>query len=289
MTGPNVGGDGVAHCYRHPDRRAGVSCQRCDRPICPSCMITASVGFQCPECVKGSTQAQVATKLRRGATPYVTYTLIAVNLAVFVLGALLKQANGYDRVFYEYALAGVAVRNGEWWRIVTGGFLHASILHIAFNMYALYVLGVALESALGRAKFIAVYLTCLIGGSAGALLLTDPRVGTVGASGAIFGLFGVLVMLQLSRGINPLQNSLGMVLLFNLVLTFTISGISIGGHVGGLATGMVAGLATFGTRAKPVRPDDASAGARTAAVVGLGVALAVAGVVIAGAKTVSGF
>ena len=79
MTGPNAVGAEVVHCYRHPDRRAGVSCQRCDRPICPSCMITASVGFQCPECVKGSPQAQVATKLRRGATPYVTYTLVALK------------------------------------------------------------------------------------------------------------------------------------------------------------------------------------------------------------------
>ena len=251
-------------------------------------MTTASVGFQCPECVKGSPQAQGAAKLRRGATPYVTYTLIGINVAVFVLGLLVTRAEGFDRIFQDYALAGAAVRFGDWWRIVTGGFLHASLIHIGFNMYALYVLGTALEDALGRAKFFAVYMTCLVGGSAGAILLTDPRTGTVGASGTIFGLFGVLVMLQLSRGINPLQNSLGMILLLNLVLTFTISNISVGGHVGGLATGLVAGGVTFGTRQNPVEPGDSSSGARTVVVVALGIALAVAAVVIAGAQTING-
>ena len=281
MTETSGAATDVAHCYRHPDRRAGVSCQRCDRPICPSCMITASVGFQCPECVKGSPQAKVATTLRHNATPYVTYTLIAINFAVFLLGLVQTRSGGGDEIFQNYALGGNAVHAGEWWRIFTGGFLHADIIHIGFNMYALYALGPALESLLGRAKFLALFTTCLVGGSAGALLLTDPSVGTVGASGAIFGLFGALIMLQVSRGINPLQNSLGMVLLLNLVLTFTISNISVGGHLGGLATGIVAGGVTFGTRQHPIQPGDPSSGVRTAFVVVLGIALAIAAVFIA--------
>lgn len=250
-------------------------------------MITASVGFQCPECVKGSPQAQATTTLRRSATPYVTYTLIAINVAVFLVGLAQSRSGGDDQIFQDYALKGAAVRNGDWWRLVTGGFLHAGIIHIGFNMYALYALGPALESVLGRAKYLAVYMTCLLGGSAGAILLTDPRVGTVGASGAIFGLFGVLAMLQLSRGINPLQNSLGFVLLINLVFTFSISGISIGGHLGGLVTGLVAGLVTFGTRSNPIAPGDPSSGVRTTAVVALGIALAVAAAVIAGSQALS--
>lgn len=282
-------------CYRHPDRNAGVACQRCDRPICPSCMITASVGFQCPECVKGSPQAQTAKVLRRAAAPYVSYALLGINVAAYFIsrapsllggsegGRFSSSAVGGD-LLTRLATEPAGVADGEWWRLVSGGFLHANLVHLAFNMFALYQLGPAMEHLLGRTRFIAAYVACLLGGSAGVMLLAGPCDITVGASGAIFGLFGLLVLWQLSQGVNPLQNSLGMVLLLNLALTFGIPGISIGGHVGGLATGLGCGVVLFGTKASPVPRHDASSNARLAVVCGLAVVLAVAGVAIAGAR-----
>ena len=234
-------------CYRHPNQRAGVICQRCDRPICPDCMHEASVGFHCPECTKRSGQKVVRTSQLR-TTTVVTNALIALNVAIFVAGLGSNMgtkdqfiedggliANAVDRAGH---LVGVA--NGEWWRIFTAGFLHANVLHIGFNMFVLYQLGQLMEPALGRLRFALVYVVALVAGALGVLLL-DPNQLTVGASGAVFGLMGAAVAAMRSRGINPFATGLGTTIVLNLLITFTIPGISIGGHIGGLIGGFAAG------------------------------------------------
>lgn len=238
----------VQTCYRHPDRRAGVICQRCDRPICPDCMNQASVGFHCPECTRSSGQKVLrASQLR--TKPVVTHALIALNLAVFVAG-MGAGLDTRDRVIVGGGLVGeqldpftrtlVGVAHGEWWRLVSGGFLHANAIHIAFNMLVLYQLGNLLEPALGRLRFGLVYAVALLSGSMGVLIL-DPHGFTVGASGAVFGLMGVAVAAFRARGISAFDTGLGGTILINLFITFTIPGISIGGHVGGLIGGFLAG------------------------------------------------
>lgn len=234
-------------CYRHADRRAGVVCQRCDRPICPDCMRQASVGFHCPECTKQGAQ-KVVRPGQLVTRPLVTQVLIGLNLAIFVAGIgpglqtkdqFILDGGLVASAFFAGDLIGVA--NGEWWRIVTSGFLHANLIHIGFNMFILYRLGQLLEPALGRTRFALAYGVSLLGGSLGVMIL-DPSSFTVGASGAVFGLMGVAVAVFRSRGISVFDSGLGATLALNLVFTFSIPGISIGGHVGGLITGFVVGV-----------------------------------------------
>jgi membrane associated rhomboid family serine protease len=237
----------VQTCYRHPDRRAGVICQRCDRPICPDCMRQASVGFHCPDCTKTSGQkvlhaAQLRTK------PVLTHALIALNLAVFAagIGGGLETRNRFisdgGLVGEGISLTGqlVGVAHGEWWRILTSGFLHANAIHVGFNMLVLYQLGNLLEPAIGRLRFAVVYVVALVSGGLGVLLI-EPNAFTVGASGAVFGLMGAAVAAMRARGIDPFATGLGGTIVLNLLITFTIPGISIGGHVGGLIGGFVCG------------------------------------------------
>ena len=224
-------------------------------------MVQASVGFHCPECVKAHGQKVYdGAALRRRARPYATYTLIAINVLVYVAD-LATGAGGMGGGMGEVSIWGslvgasrdgsqlVGVAFGDWWRIVTGGFLHGSILHLALNMYALWILGSQLESVLGRSRFVALYLTSLLAGSF-AVLLVAPLQPTVGASGAIFGLFGVAFVFQRSAGIDPWRSGVGALILINLVLTFTIPGISVGGHIGGLIGGALAALAVFEIEAR---------------------------------------
>lgn len=231
-------------CYRHPDRTAGVVCQRCDRPICAWCMNQASVGFHCPECLKSGKQ-QVRTGAAAFGTPdkgIATMILIALNVAVFAIG--LGGGSGIGQrssVITDYAIFGPAIDvNGEWYRIITGAFLHANLIHIGFNMYLIWLIGRQLEAALSWWRFSLLYFATLLAGSFGALLVS-PTAFTVGASGAGFGLFGALMIAQRASGINVWDSGLAPILLFNLALTFGISGISIGGHVGGLLGGLLVG------------------------------------------------
>ena len=289
----------VQTCYRHPDRRAGVVCQRCDRPICPDCMRQASVGFHCPECTKTSGQKVVrAGQLR--TNPIVTHGLIALNLAVFVAGIgsgleTKDEVIGYGGLVGEGQLLQgipipheaatrigvpigelVGVAHGEWWRIITSGFLHANLIHIGFNMWVLYQLGQLLEPALGRVRFGLVYLVALLSGAFGVLLL-DPQSFTVGASGAVFGLMGAAVAAFRARGINPFDTGLGGAVLLNLAFTFAIPGISIGGHVGGLIGGFLAGWLLLDVGPRHLRDPNAVLGA----VAALGVAAGLAAVLVA--------
>jgi len=245
VPGPAPEGD-IWYCYRHPDRESGVRCRRCGRPICPSCMITAPVGFQCPSCVRGSPAVRPLRSLRRN--PWVTWVIVAVCAAVF-LPSLAQGASigrGAGDLVEDLALSAPDVADGEWWRLVTSGFLHLGLLHIGFNMFILYQLGTMLEPALGRVRFATLYATALLGGAFGALLVS-PDALTAGASGAVYGLMGAAVVGLRRRGIDPMQSGLGGLLVVNLLLTFVIPGISIGGHLGGLATGAGAGAVLFAT------------------------------------------
>ena len=241
MIPPEAAAEESVHweCYRHPGAEAGVKCRRCERPICARCMITAPVGFQCPACVKGAPPVRSLRSLR--VEPYLTYTLVAVNVvvALFALsGGSVGRGNGLAD---DFALYGPAVAAGEWWRLVTSGFLHYGLLHLGFNMLVLFQLGTLLEPAVGRLRFGALYATSLLGGAFGALLLS-PNSLTAGASGAIYGLLGATVTIMRRRGVNVMQSGLGGLLLINLLFTFVIPGISIGGHLGGLVAGGAAGM-----------------------------------------------
>lgn len=259
-----------AVCYRHPDRRAAVACQRCDRPICASCMTEASVGFHCPECAKGGRQKVYTAQTldRLAGRPVVTLSLIGINVAVFVAG----MAIGSDQLTLDGGLFGPAVDQGEWYRLVTAGFLHSGLLHLGFNMYLLYLLGQQLEPLLGRFRFAVAYFFSLLVGSLGVLLL-DPQALTVGASGAVFGLMGVAVVVQHSRGINPFETGLGGLIVLNLVITFVVPNISVGGHVGGLIGGLVAAglLIVLPSRSRALPP-----GVATLGVMALGLAVVAA-------------
>ncbi len=273
-------------CYRHADRRAGVSCQRCERPICPDCMISASVGFQCPQCARVAPQRVLrpAARWSAGATmvrPLVTTALLVVNVALFAvdLGRSLRLDGAlFGRAFSVRSGEVVGVAEGDWWRLVSAGFLHVNLIHLGLNMFALWTLGRVLELELGRVRFAALYVASLLAGSFGVLLL-DPGQPTVGASGAIFGAFGAMVFYQLSRGQSPLDSGLALMLGLNLLFTFTIPGISIGGHLGGLLGGIACGAALFGwsPRQRTPAPAVGLAACAVVAVVSVGGALAVAG------------
>jgi membrane associated rhomboid family serine protease len=246
----------VRTCYRHPDRRAGVICQRCDRPICPSCMHQASVGFHCPECTRGHPQ-KVVTARSLATNPLVTTVLVAANLAIFIGMALSDGGMGNELGEWgaKGALYGPAVAAGDWWRPITSGFLHINLIHVGFNMFLLWQLGGLLEPAVKRWAFGALYLLSLLGGSFLTLVLDNDAV-TVGASGAVFGLMGATFVAMRSRGINPFQTGIGPLILINLLLTFAIPRISIGGHLGGLVAGALGGfiLWELGPRLGPRSP-----------------------------------
>ena len=223
-------------CYRHPDRETGVACSNCERPICPDCMTSTSVGMRCPECARQKTKVKTMATVEN---PGLTYILIGICVAL-ALGTMLSGGdtvggNSGD-VIRDFALSRATVGDGEVWRLVTAGFLHAGLLHLLFNMYALYILGSMLEPAMGRLRFGLIYFVSLLAGSFGALLLQETGF-TVGASGAIFGLMGAAVVIMRNRGINPMESGLGLWIGLNLLITFTIPGISIGGHIGGLVGG----------------------------------------------------
>jgi membrane associated rhomboid family serine protease len=248
-------------CYRHPDRETNVACSRCGRPICPDCMTPTSVGMRCPEC-SGDRQDVRRPAFSRGSSRAqqapATMVLIGLNAVVF----LAQMATGggaasFDTgsVFNEGALCANAVGSGgtcgfppivtegsEWWRIVSAGFLHGGFLHLALNMFVLYILGRLVEPAVGTRRMLAIYAVSLIAGSFGALLLANPAQFTVGASGAIYGLFAATLLIARDRGMSQIVAQLGFWLLLNLVLTISVPGISIGGHLGGLVGGALAAL-----------------------------------------------
>ncbi len=244
-------------CYRHPNREAGRRCTRCGKPACTDCLVQAAVGSHCLDCAKAA-RPDVATRARywRARQPtLVTYTLIAINVLVYLYlvfgsrGSIDGSTNslGFIRLGLSRSLLDQDIAPGipdglpgQWYRLISSGFVHFGIIHLGFNMYALYALGQTLEPQLGRARFALVYFASMLGGSAGALLL-QPDGLHGGASGAVFGLFGLVTAGYLMRGINPLTTSLGGVLLINAFLSLR-PGISFGGHLGGAVAGVLCGL-----------------------------------------------
>lgn len=196
-------------------------------------MTTTSVGMRCPECARDRTPVRTISSLQ--SEPKATYALIAINVLAY-LGTSSGKVAGRGELWGP----GIAHAH-EYWRLVTSGFLHAGLFHLGFNMFALYFLGRILEPAVGTKRFVAIYLVALLGGSLGALILT-PDAFTVGASGAIFGLLGAAIVVARDRGISIADSGLGGILLINLIFSFTISNISIGGHLGGLFAGGLAAL-----------------------------------------------
>jgi membrane associated rhomboid family serine protease len=252
--------DEAPRCYRHPDRETYVSCSECGRPICEDCMNFAPVGIRCPEhasvgAPKRAGQRTIRqARARTGAlaAPAVV-GLVAANVIVYLITA--AQGAGPNApggaLFLDWALAGVAVADGEWYRLVTAMFLHGGLLHLAFNMLALWWLGSIVEQAIGTVRFLLVYFVSGLAGSAGALLLSNPLQITVGASGAIFGIMGALLILEYMATGSFAGQALTLIVI-NLALTFAIPNISVGGHLGGLAGGIAATYAL--TKLRYVRP-----------------------------------
>jgi membrane associated rhomboid family serine protease len=205
-------------------------------------MTPTPVGMRCPECAKQRTKVRTIRSTQSATT--VTVTLIAINAIAFLAsGAFAPGGAGGNRLFLDGALYGPEIADGhEYWRLVTGGFLHAGIIHVGFNLYLLYVLGQMLEPAMGSVRFAAIYAVSLLAGSFGALLV-QPDAVTVGASGAVFGLMGAAFMELRARGIDPFQTGIGALIVINLVLSFVLANISIGGHFGGLIGGGLAAVA----------------------------------------------
>ncbi|MEZ5099508.1 MAG: rhomboid family intramembrane serine protease [Thermoleophilia bacterium] len=239
-------------CYRHPSVETAVRCADCERPICPDCMVFGPVGIRCPECAGHATNpikavrqaaprpAQVRALSRRDGI--VTMSLIAVNVLVFLVQ--LAQSGSFratgGEVVQQGVLVGTAVDSGDWWRLVTSAFLHVNPIHLLFNLLMLYWFGRPLESFLGPWRFGAVYGLSILAGAAGALLLTNPGTATLGASGAVFGVLGAGLFLERRQGVYVFGGSALMVVVVNVIFSFTFSNISIGGHLGGLVGGLLA-------------------------------------------------
>ena len=237
-------------CFHHTDRETGRSCTRCGRPACPECLHEAPVGSHCWECIKAARPPlqQRVRSWNATAGAYVTKALIAVNVVVYLLTMTERQTSTSQQdLLTRLSLYGPAVAAGQWYRLVSSGFVHYSLIHIGFNMLLLYQLGSMLESELGRWRFAGLYFAALLCGSFGVLILT-PNALSGGASGAVFGLFGAAAVGLRRRGINVMQTNIGVLLVLNLVITFVVPGISIGAHLGGLAGGSVCGAFMFGTR-----------------------------------------
>ncbi len=248
----------VPVCYRHTDRESHIRCQRCERPICPDCMRPASVGFHCPSCVKEGSRAT-----RSGRTPYggqrtgnpalTSQVLIGINVAVWVL--ILATGWRSSRLIYHLALTPLGadfslrgggflhvtgVADGAPWQLVTSMFTQVEVWHIGFNMLALWILGPQLELAVGRTRFLAIYLLSGLAGSAAVMWLSAVHGNTLGASGAIFGMMGALlvVAIKVHGDVRGLATWIGA----NFVLTLVLIGnVSWQGHLGGLVGGALAG------------------------------------------------
>lgn len=243
---PQLGASSVVPtCYRHPSRETYIQCTRCGKNICPDCMRQASVGFQCPQCVREGSKGMrpsasgISGRRTAGDPMLMTKVLIGVNIAVFVLTSLSNLGNALGGRFItplQQQLVLVPHFPHQWYRLITSGFIHFGFLHIALNMYALWIIGRQLEPALGRARYLVLYFISLLGGSALAFTIGSSLTG--GASGAVFGLFAALYVIGRRRRVNV--NGVAVIIGLNLVISVVFSGfISWQAHVGGLIAGAV--------------------------------------------------
>ncbi|GAB2979821.1 rhomboid family intramembrane serine protease [Nocardioides montaniterrae] len=296
-------------CYRHPGRETHIRCQRCERAICPDCMRDAAVGFQCPSCVaSGRKETRVGRTPYGGLVPdkpgAITSVLIGINAVIWVVimatgryGSALYQhlalsplgscasAHLPDRVYptvHSQVVCTTQVQGGDgnWihgvadgapWQLLTSTFTHVEVWHIAFNMYALWILGPQLELVLGRVRFIALYLLAGLAGSVCVLWLASTDTPTIGASGAIFGLMGAQLVIGHKVGAD--LSSLWVLLAVNAVLSFTIPHVSWQGHLGGLVGGaLVAAIIAYAPRERRTLVQYAGMGAVLLALAGAAVA-----------------
>lgn len=257
-----------AVCYRHGDRATGRRCTRCGKPACGDCLVQAAVGSHCIDCAKAA-RPDIRTRARFWSArqpAIVTTIIIVINVIVFVYVTVRDPSSLSGRLTLGHAQLGLSeaalgeggawrlsdgsiyVTDGsDWYRLITSGFLHFGIVHLGFNMYLLYMLGQMLEPPLGRVRFLLVYFAGLLGGSAGSLLIDGGGLAG-GASGAVFGLMALAFVGYYLHGTNPLQTSIGTLLMLNLVITFVFPNISIGGHLGGAAAGALSALVVMAPR-----------------------------------------
>lgn len=209
-------------------------------------MTPTPVGMRCPECMRERTRVTSGAAAFGASTAApATFVLIAINAAAY-LAEVASGAGGLNgsgsTLIGDFGLQGNAVAGGEWYRLLTGGFLHVSLTHVGFNMVALYFLGRMLEPAIGTTRFVFLYFASLLAGAFGALLLSSPDQLTIGASGAIFGLFGAAFVIARGRGLDAAARTIGVILLLNLAFSFSSPQISLGGHLGGLVGGVLCAL-----------------------------------------------
>ncbi|TWD80633.1 membrane associated rhomboid family serine protease [Kribbella amoyensis] len=221
-------------CYRHPDRPAGVRCQRCDKPICPACMNSAAVGFQCPDCFSAGVKSVPRTRtslggIARGNTQVVTMVMLALNLLVFIVVRA-----GERNLVNDFVLVPALVET-EPWRLLTSAFLHVQLFHIFANLFMLYQVGPPLEQMLGRLRFTILYLLSALGGGVAVWILGSPLSATLGASGAVLGLVGALLVISRARGMDVTW--ILVYIAITAVISFTFPNISWEGHLGGFVTG----------------------------------------------------
>jgi membrane associated rhomboid family serine protease len=256
-------------CFHHTDRETGRACTRCGRPACPDCLHQASVGSQCWECIKAAQPPRVE-QVRRAwagvAMPFFN-TVVLLNAVVFVL-TLGGYGNTGERRVIDFAVNAPDVASGEWYRIITAGFIHFGALHIALNMFALYQVCRLFESQLGSTRFAWVYAASLFAGSLGALIF-DPDKATGGASGAVLGMFGAVAAAMYQRGMSFWNTGFGPYLVIVMAWSFFDGNVSFGGHLGGIIGGAIVGWFMFaaGETRKLVKP---TVGIIVAVVVGVG-------------------
>ena len=248
-------------------------------------MTPTSVGMRCPECARDRTEVRTASTGALSGGAKATFVLIGINVGVFVLQLLTGGPSGTDgRLFAEGALCANAVGDGgvcggggqiihsagsEWWRIISSGFMHGGLIHLALNMFVLFILGQVLEPAIGRARFVGLYFVALLAGAVGALIMSDPFTFTVGASGAIYGLFIATIVIARQRGMHDVVQQLAFWLVINLVFTFAASNISVGGHLGGIVGGAIGALIVVGAERQISRRETLPAELATLAAVGI--------------------
>lgn len=252
MTNPGwgaaaEGGSPQPRCVRHPDRPTLLSCNRCGRPFCPDCLRPASVGHQCVDCVAEGQRTTAQARTVAGApvrtdrpTPLVTYILIGLNVLFYAVTVAQSRSLMNNQIgsslFADWALwPPLVVAGDEYFRILGSGFLHFGIMHLAVNMFALWIIGRDTEIILGRSRYIGVYLVSILGGSAAVMFFENWDAVTAGASGAVFGLLGaqMIILLRLRRSPAPVL----VIVVLNIVISITVPGISLWGHLGGLAAG----------------------------------------------------
>ncbi len=244
-------------CPRHPDRVSYVRCKRCDRPACPDCQRPTAVGVLCVDCERELSRQQASTRPRTamGAkvgsrTPYVTYTRIALCVLAYLGQMVAPQIVEQLGIFAPFRAVFMP------WTFFTAGFLHGGLLHLALNMYALWVVGQYLEQTVGRVRYTAVYLVSVLGGHTAVYLLASPLsdawfTGTLGASGGVFGLFAAMFIVNRHLGGQTAQ--IAVLIIANLVITFMVPQISWQGHLGGLALGAAVTAGMFALRPKGPR------------------------------------